>query len=75
MSGAGPISFPEQQKPVSAVSLAWFLKRTLLGVTILLLAVGTFACLLYASIEPDRAEAASPTPAASVLTDPASLKP
>jgi hypothetical protein len=36
-----------------APTLAWALRRTALAVVILVVAIGGFACLLYASIDPD----------------------
>ncbi|MCB1505061.1 MAG: hypothetical protein KDJ47_08805 [Hyphomicrobiaceae bacterium] len=73
MSGAVNISISEQKPVVTGPTLKWVLKRTVIGLSILLLSVSAFACLLYASIEPDRAEAANPeviaaTPAAPPRT-------
>lgn len=36
-----------------APTLAWALRRTALALVILVVAIGGFACLLYASIDPD----------------------
>jgi len=36
-----------------APTLGWALRRTLLALVILVVAIGGFACLLYASIDPD----------------------
>jgi hypothetical protein len=41
---------------VSMPTLGWALKRTLLAILILFVAVAGAACLLYASIEPEEAE-------------------
>ena len=38
-------------------TLAWALRRTLLAVVILVVAISGFACLLYASIDPDEESA------------------
>jgi hypothetical protein len=38
---------------VRPVTLRWFLKRTLIGIAILLIAMGGLAWLTYASIDPD----------------------
>ncbi len=56
MSGAHdtPVS---NQNLAAGPTLRWVLRRTALGVVILMVAVTTAACLLYAGIEPDRAEA------------------
>ncbi len=56
MSGAHDISVSDQNK-VAGPTLSWVLRRAALGVAILLVTVTTAACLLYAGIEPDRAEA------------------
>ena len=47
-----------------APTLAWALRRTALAVLILVVAIGGFACLLYASIDPDEdsAPVAKPVP-------------
>ena len=47
-----------------APTLAWALRRTALAVVILVVAIGGFACLLYASIDPDEdsAPVAKPVP-------------
>lgn len=54
---------------VNRLSLAWALKRALLGVAILFVMFGGGAWLLYSTIEPDRADA-SETPAAVVVNAP-----
>ncbi|MBA3904996.1 MAG: hypothetical protein C0522_15190 [Rhodocyclaceae bacterium] len=38
---------------VRPVTLKWFLKRTLIGIAILMVAMGGLAWLTYASIDPD----------------------
>jgi hypothetical protein len=40
-------------------TLGWALRRTLLAIVILTVSMGTAACLLYASIEPDAPPALS----------------
>ena len=56
MSGAH--DFPASSQGVAGVfGLAWVLKRTALGLVILMVTVSTAAWLLYAGIEPDRADA------------------
>ena len=42
---------------MSGPTLAWALRRAALGLMILMVTVTTAACLLYAGIEPDRADA------------------
>lgn len=51
---------------VPVVGWAWALKRTLLGIAILSVSVGAAAWLLYATIEPETADASETprTPAA-----------
>lgn len=64
---------PVQRDSLPPVTLGWFLKRTLVGIAILLVAMGSLAWLTYASIEPDQDVA--PT-AANILGDtPARLIP
>ena len=48
-------------------TLRWALRRTLLALVILVVAISGFACLLYASIDPDEESlpAAKPAPHAS----------
>ena len=62
MSGTHEISVSNQQAmagstQVSGPTLAWALRRAALGLMILMVTVTTAACLLYAGIEPDRADA------------------
>ncbi len=54
---------------VNRLSLAWALKRALLGFAILFVMFGGGAWLLYSTIEPDRADA-SEAPAAVVVNAP-----
>jgi hypothetical protein len=42
-----------QRAPARPVTLGWFLKRTLIGIAILMVAMGGLAWLTYASIDPD----------------------
>lgn len=56
MSGAHDISVSKENL-VSGPTLSWVLRRAALGVAILVITVTAAACLLYAGIEPDRAEA------------------
>jgi len=44
---------PAQGPFVQTVTLGWFLKRMLVGIAILLIAMGGLAWLTYASIDPD----------------------
>jgi hypothetical protein len=64
-----------QGVPLRPITLAWFLKRSLIGLAILMVAMGGLAWLTYASIDPDldgvpsTAEASKPhhEPAARVM--------
>lgn len=60
MSSVTEVGIPAQTQKISGPTLGWVVKRALIGMTILSVAVATFAYLLYAGIEPDRAEAADP---------------
>ncbi|HML42699.1 MAG: hypothetical protein JNN24_15830 [Hyphomicrobium zavarzinii] len=42
-----------QRTSVRPVTVRWFLKRTLIGIAILMVAMGGLAWLTYASIDPD----------------------
>ena len=44
---------PVQHESLPPVTLGWFLKRTVVGIAILLVAMGSLAWLTYASIDPD----------------------
>lgn len=67
---------PVQGPFVRPVTLSWFLKRSLIGIAILLFAMGGLAWLTYASIDPDldgdvtpqsaKAVRAAPTPSGPV---------
>lgn len=67
---------PAVQGPlVRTVTLGWFLKRSLIGIAILLVAMGGLAWLTYASIDPDTDGDTTPQ-AAKVLQDaPARVSP
>ncbi len=56
---------------VRPVTLGWFLKRSLIGVAILLIAMGGLAWLTYASIDPDVDDDAAPYSAKAVPEGPA----
>lgn len=58
MSGTHDISVSKETL-VSGPTLSWVLRRAALGIAILMVTVTLAACLLYAGIEPDRAEASS----------------
>jgi hypothetical protein len=49
--------------PARPVTLGWFLKRSLLGIAILLVAMGGLAWLTYASIDPKLDAEAGTAPA------------
>lgn len=56
MSSARDIS-ASNDVSVAGPTLGWALRRAVLGLAILLVTVTAAACLLYAGIEPDRADA------------------
>lgn len=56
---------------VRPVTLGWFLKRSLIGIAILLIAMGGLAWLTYASIDPDLDSDAAPQSAKTVHEVPA----
>lgn len=56
---------------VRPVTLGWFLKRSLIGIAILLVAMGGLAWLTYASIDPDSDGEADPRSAKAVREAPA----
>ncbi|AHB50380.1 hypothetical protein W911_15435 [Hyphomicrobium nitrativorans NL23] len=64
---------PVQHDSLPPVTLGWFLKRTLVGIAILMVAMGSLAWLTYASIDPDLD--ASPATANMPLDAPARLIP
>ncbi len=57
MNSAHEISVSRQPAVVAGPTWLWAVKRAALGMAILMVAVTATACLLYASIEQDRAEA------------------
>jgi hypothetical protein len=57
MSSVSDVSIAPPASVAASRTGLWVIKRALVGLVIMLLTIGTFACLLYASIEPDRAEA------------------
>ena len=56
-----------QGEPLRPVTLRWFLKRSLVGIAILVVAMGALAWLTYASIDPDLDR--DPTTPANAITD------
>lgn len=62
---------PAQGPFVRPVTLGWFLKRMLVGVAILLIAMGGLAWLTYASIDPDADSDAAPRSARAAPEAPA----
>lgn len=44
---------PAQVEAVRPVTLGWFLKRSIIGIAILVVAMGGLAWLTYASIDPN----------------------
>lgn len=56
---------------VRPVTLGWFLKRSLIGIAILMVAMGGLAWLTYASIDPDADGDAGPTSAKALREAPA----
>lgn len=57
MTGAPELAITQQPQHVAQLTWAWALKRAALGLAILTVMITVFACLMYAGIEPDRAEA------------------
>lgn len=72
MSGANDITMSKDTS-VAGPTLSWALRRAALGVAILMVTVTAAACLLYAGIEPDRAEAGSEIARQSTQTTTGSL--
>ncbi|HRN89504.1 hypothetical protein [Hyphomicrobium sp.] len=64
---------PVQHDSLPPVTLGWFLKRTLVGIAILMVAMGSLAWLTYASIDP--ALDTSPATANMPVDTPARLIP
>jgi hypothetical protein len=58
-----------QAAAVQPVTLAWVLKRSMIGIAILLVAMGGLAWLTYASIDPDLDGDAKPISAQPLATD------
>lgn len=58
-----------QASAVRPITLGWFLKRSIIGIAILLVAMGGLAWLTYASIDPDVDGEASPATAQSQSHD------
>lgn len=56
---------PVQVSAVRPVTLGWVLKRSIIGIAILLVAMGGLAWLTYASIDPDLDGEPSPATAQS----------
>lgn len=56
---------------VRPVTIGWFLKRSLIGIAILMVAMGGLAWLTYASIDPDGDGALAPKAANAVREAPA----
>ena len=50
---------PVQHDALPPVTLGWFLRRTIVGIAILMVAMGGLAWLTYASIEPEEEAAAT----------------
>lgn len=62
-----------QGVPLRTVTVGWFLKRSLIGIAILMVAMGGLAWLTYASIDPDMD--ADPKSAKALREAPARLTP
>lgn len=58
MTAARDLVNTEPNQTVGSLSLGWALKRAALGLLIMAIGCGGAAWLLYASIEPDQADAA-----------------
>lgn len=61
----GVVAGTSVERPKRVVSWGWFMKRALLGITILVVATGSVAWLTYASIDPkldtEQGQMAAPT--------------
>jgi hypothetical protein len=64
-----------QSVPVRQVTLGWFFKRSLIGIAILLVAMGGLAWLTYASIDPDLDGDVAPTAAKIHAEEPVRVTP
>lgn len=72
MAVAPDVMVSEQVQPVDRLTLGWALRRAALGLLIMIVGCGGAAWLLYASIEPDRADAAVLTSQDSItISEPA----
>lgn len=58
MTGVSDASLAERRRGVEGLTLAWAVKRALFGLLILSVLITAAAWLLYASIEPERADSA-----------------
>lgn len=58
MTVAPELMISQEPQTVAGFTLGWALKRAVLGLLIMMIGCGSVAWLLYASIEPDRADAA-----------------
>jgi hypothetical protein len=61
--------------PLRTVTLGWFLKRSLIGIAILMVAMGGLAWLTYASIDPNMDGDGAPKAAKAVRDVPARVTP
>ena len=64
-----------QGVPLRTVTVGWFLKRSLIGIAILMVAMGGLAWLTYASIDPDMDADGVPKSAKALREAPARLTP
>jgi hypothetical protein len=64
-----------QGVPVRQVTLGWFFKRSLIGIAILLVAMGGLAWLTYASIDPNLDIDSAPTAAKTHAEQPVRVTP
>lgn len=62
---------PQVQVALRPVTFAWFLKRSLIGIAILMVAMGGLAWLTYASIDPDADGDVTPKSAKALRAAPA----
>lgn len=67
VEGASPV----QGVPVRPVTWRWVLRRALIGIAILLVAMGSLAWLTYASIDPELDGAPEPASANAISLPPA----
>lgn len=56
---------PVQHDSLPPVTIGWFVRRTIVGIAILMVAMGSLAWLTYASIEPDEGSSSSTATAPS----------